>query len=80
APIKSTSAFYLSGGIGLITNHTPSGAAAGWVQGQLAYRTPIHVVTLFAQLGTSLNSGSHTELLIGVQHPLAPYKLHGLKS
>ncbi|HEY4320047.1 MAG TPA: hypothetical protein VGM77_02625 [Gemmatimonadales bacterium] len=80
APIPATSAFYLSGGIGLITGHTSTGAAAGWVQAQLAYRTPIHVVTLFGQIGKSLNSGSGTELLIGVQHPLAPYKLHGLKS
>ena len=79
APLPELSHFYLSAGIGLITNHAASGAAAGWVQTQLAFRTPIHGAALFGQLGKSLNGGA-TELLIGVQHPLAPYRAHGMKS
>lgn len=80
APLAERSSLYASAGVGLITNHTASGAAAGWVQGQLAWRGPIHAFALFGQVGRSLNSGSRTELLIGLQHPLAPYRAHGLKS
>jgi hypothetical protein len=80
APLLEGSHFYFSAGAGLITNHTSSGAAAGWVQTQFAWRAPIHGFAFFGQLGRSLNTGSATELLIGVQHPLAPYRAHGLKS
>lgn len=80
APISQRSDFYFSAGAGVITNHTTSGAAAGWAQAQLAYRLPIHGFALFGQLGKALNAGSVTELLVGVQHPLAPYRAHGLKS
>ncbi len=80
APIRQHSPFYFSAGVGLITNHTASGAAAAWVQAQFAYRGPLHGFSLFTQIGRSLNTGSVTELLIGVQHPLAPYIAHGLKS
>jgi hypothetical protein len=80
APIAEHSDFYFSAGAGLITNHTTSGAAAGWAQAQFAYRVPIHGFALFGQLGKAFNAGSATELLIGVQHPLAPYRAHGFKS
>jgi hypothetical protein len=80
APIAEFSHFYASAGVGLITNHTVSGAAAGWAQAQFAFRTPLHGAALFGQLGRAFSSGSHTELLIGLQHPLAPYRAHGLKS
>lgn len=80
APLAEGSHFYVSAGAGLITNHTSSGAAAGWVQAQFAWRAPIHGFALFGQLGRSLSTGSATELLIGAQHPLAPYRAHGLKS
>lgn len=80
APLAVRSHFYFSAGAGLITSRTASGAAAGWVQTQLAYRTPLHAFALFGQVGHALNSGSGTELLLGLQHPLGPYKAHGLKS
>ena len=80
APILERSNFYFSAGAGLITNHTSSGAAAGWVQTQLSWRAPIHGFAFFGQLGHALNSGASTELLIGVAHPLAPYRAHGMKS
>lgn len=76
APVAQSSALYLSGGIGAITGHTASGALAGWIQAQAAIRTPLHAVTLFGQVGRALNDGARTELLIGLQHPLSPYKLH----
>ena len=80
APLAEASDFYVSAGVGLITNHAVSGAAAGWTQAQLAWRGPLHGFALFGQLGKALNGGSGNELLIGVQHPLAPYRAHGLKS
>jgi hypothetical protein len=80
APLAEGSHFYFSAGAGLITGHTSSGAAAGWVQTQFAWRAPIHGFAFFGQVGRSLNTGSATELLVGVQHPLAPYRAHGLRS
>jgi hypothetical protein len=80
APVAEHSHFYLSAGVGLITNHTTNGAAAGWAQAQFAYRTPLHGAALFGQLGRAFSSGATTELLIGLQHPLAPYRAHGLRS
>ncbi len=60
APLPEKSDFYLSAGAGLITNHTASGAAAGWAQAQFAWRGPIHGFAIFGQLGRSLNAGSAT--------------------
>lgn len=77
APIHQESPFYVAGGIGLITGHDFGlDRLVGWAQGTVAARTPIHELTPFVQVGRALVSGNRTEFLIGIAHPLAPYKLH----
>lgn len=77
APIHQESPFYVAGGIGLITGHDPGvDRLAGWAQGTAAYRTTIHELTPFVQVGRALTSGQRIEWLFGIAHPLAPYKLH----
>lgn len=77
APIHQESPFYIAGGIGLITGHdVGADRLAGWVQGTAAVRTPIHELTPFVQVGKALTTGNRAEFLIGIAHPLAPYKLH----
>jgi hypothetical protein len=41
-----------------------------------AFRTPVHELTPFVQIGKALVDGAKAELLIGIAHPLAPYLLH----
>ncbi|HKR55347.1 MAG TPA: hypothetical protein VJS20_03540 [Gemmatimonadales bacterium] len=74
-PLSRESAFYLSGGGGLITAHNGN-SFAGWVQLVLAYRTHIHELAPFVQVGHALTTGQRVELLVGVAHPLAPYLFH----
>jgi len=77
APIHQQSPFYLAGGVGLITGHDfGADRLAGWVHGTAAWRTPIHEITPFVEVGKALTSGNHAEFLFGVAHPLAPCKLH----
>ena len=77
APIHQESPFYAAGGIGLVTGHDlGADRLVGWVQGTVAARTPIHELTPFVHVGKALVSGNRTEFLIGIAHPLAPYKLH----
>jgi hypothetical protein len=77
APIHQESPFYVAAGIGLITGHDFGvDKLVGWAQGTVAARTPIHELTPFVQVGRALVSGNRTEFLIGIAHPLAPYKLH----
>jgi hypothetical protein len=73
----AASPFYVAAGIGLITGHDFGvDKLVGWAQGTMAARTPIHELTPFVQVGRALVSGNRTEFLIGIAHPLAPYKLH----
>lgn len=77
APIPQTSRFYVAAGIGLISGRNASGdRLSGWVQGVFAYRSPVHELTPFVQAGKALSRGNRAELLFGIAHPLAPYKLH----
>jgi hypothetical protein len=77
APIHQESRFYVAGGVGLITGHDlGADRLVGWVQGTAAVRTSIHELTPFVQLGKALTTGNKAEFLIGIAHPLAPYKLH----
>ena len=77
APIHQESPLYVAGGVGLITGHDFGvDRLVGWVQGTVAVRTPIHELTPFVQVGQALVSNGHTDILIGIAHPLAPYKLH----
>lgn len=76
-PLRTLSRVYTSAGIGLITRHDPSAdRMEPWAQATLAYRSMIHDITPFVQVGSALNSGQKVELLVGVAHPLAPYKMH----
>ena len=55
APIQRPSPFYLAGGIGLISGrHQEGDKLSGWVQGTAAYRSPIHELTPFVQVGSAL--------------------------
>jgi hypothetical protein len=75
-PLDRASPFYLSVGAGLITGHAATDKFVGWAQAVLAYRTPIHELAPFVQVGRALTSGQKLELLVGLAHPLAPYKFH----
>ena len=74
-PLSRESNFYLSGGGGLITGHNGT-KFAGWVQVVLAYRTHIHELAPFVQVGHALGTQQRVEFLLGVAHPLAPYLFH----
>jgi len=77
APIQQESPFYIAGGVGLVTGHDfGADRLTGWVEGTAAVRTHIHELTPFVQVGRALVSGNRTEFLLGIAHPLAPYKLH----
>ncbi|MGH7532103.1 MAG: hypothetical protein ACREL4_02320 [Gemmatimonadales bacterium] len=76
-PLRTLSRVYTSAGIGLITGHDPGAdRMEPWAQATLAYRSIIHDLTPFVQVGSALNSGQKLELLFGIAHPLAPYKMH----
>ena len=74
APLPEHSPFYVAAGGGLITGST--NRFAGWLQAELAVRTPIHELTPFLSVGRQLVAGAEVELQIGIAHPLAPYLLH----
>jgi hypothetical protein len=77
SPIQQESPFYVAAGIGLISGRNQNGdKLSGWLQGTVAFRTPIHEITPFVQIGKALSNGNQAELLFGIAHPLAPYKLH----
>ena len=77
APIQQESRVYAAGGIGLMSGRNQNGdKLSGWLQATVAYRTPIHELTPFVQVGKALSDGNEVELLFGIAHPLAPYKLH----
>jgi len=77
APIRSSSRVYLSGGVGVITGHSSKGdRLKGWMQGVVAVRTPLHEIAPFVQVGRAFGSRQKAEFLLGVAHPLAPYRFH----
>lgn len=76
APLSEESPVYFAAGIGLITGRAPTDRFAGWLQAELAVRTPIHELTPFLSVGRALVDGAELELQIGIAHPLAPYLLH----
>ena len=75
APLPEHSPFYVAAGAGLITNRVAN-RFAGWLQAELAVRTPIHELTPFISIGKAMVADSELELQIGIAHPLAPYLLH----
>lgn len=76
-PLTQLSRVYVNAGLGLITGHSPGAdRMEPWAQATLAYRSVIHDITPFVQVGSALNSGQKLELLLGIAHPIAPYKMH----
>lgn len=78
-PISQRSRFYLSAGGGLIDD---DGGFWPWVQATAAYRSPIHDLAPFVMVGKvpgdDAGINHNAQLYLGVAHPLAPYKMHGL--
>lgn len=80
-PFSQLSRVYLSGGAGLINESpfTSNGTSRmqGWVQATLAYRSMIHDITPYVEVGTIVAGNNRKpEILLGVAHPIAPYKMH----
>lgn len=76
APLSEESPVYFAAGIGLISGRAPTDRFAGWLQAELAVRTPIHELTPFISVGKAMVDGAELELQVGIAHPLAPYLLH----
>jgi hypothetical protein len=76
APFSPESRLYLSGGGGFVTRRAQTDRLAGWLQAQMAFRTPIHELTPFITIGRALVADAALELQFGIAHPLAPYLLH----
>jgi hypothetical protein len=76
APFSPDSRVYFSAGGGFVTNRAATDRLSGWLQAQMAFRTPIHELTPFISVGRALVDDAAVELQFGVAHPLAPYLLH----
>lgn len=77
-PISQRKRLYASVGVGMVTGHDQDGNGfTPWGQAQLAYRSPIHDIAPFVQIGRALNGDNReSEILIGLAHPIAPYRMH----
>ncbi|MEP6474326.1 MAG: hypothetical protein ABJC74_11420 [Gemmatimonadota bacterium] len=74
SPLPEHLPVYVNVGAGLITGHNPSGDRAnGWLEATAAWRTPLHDVGVFVQVGHATGSGHQFEFLFALAHPLAPY-------
>lgn len=76
APLPESSRIYLAAGGGWITGRAATDRLSGWLQAELAIRTPIHELTPFISVGRALVNGAEVELQFGIAHPLAPYLFH----
>lgn len=75
SPLPEHSRLYANAGAGLITRHSASGdRVTGWLEGTVAYRGVLHDVAAFAQVGHGTGGGNRFEFLLGVAHPLSPYR------
>ncbi len=76
-PLRPDSWLFLGAGLGVTTGHGGSkDRLSGHVQGTVAFRLPIHEIGLFAQVSKALRRGERGELLLGIAHPIAPYRHH----
>ncbi len=74
-PVRPGSRVFLAAGLGATTGH--GGAAdrlTGLVQGVAAVRLPAHEIALFIQANRYFRQGQRSEFLLGVAHPIAPYR------
>ncbi|HVX89771.1 MAG TPA: hypothetical protein VG940_12635 [Gemmatimonadales bacterium] len=79
-PISQQKRLYASVGVGMISGHDQSGNGfTPWGQAVIAYRSQIHDIAPFVQIGRALNGNDReNEILLGLAHPIAPYRMHGL--
>ena len=76
-PLRPHSRFFLAAGLGLVTGHGGStDRLSGLLQGVAAFRLPVHEIALFVQASKALRRGQPGELLLGIAHPIAPYRHH----
>jgi hypothetical protein len=78
-PISQTKRPYASAGIGMVSGHAQNGknGFTPWGQVVLAYRSPIHDLAPFVQVGRALSGDNReSEFLFGIAHPIAPYRMH----
>lgn len=83
SPLPASSRFEITGGLGFIDARQGIGESSpgayvvrGWGQLGMQYRTPVHELALYAQVGAPLSGGNHVSYQIGLSHPLAPYTFH----
>lgn len=77
-PISQAKRLYASVGAGMISGRDQTGNGfSPWAQAVVAYRSPIHDLAPFVQAGRVLNgTNRETEFLLGIAHPIAPYRMH----
>lgn len=79
-PIDQRKRLYVNAGLGLIAGREQNAGENGfspWGTATVAYRSPIHDVTPFVQVGRVLNGDNRKfEFLFGIAHPIAPYRMH----
>lgn len=76
-PTKNDSKAYASVGAGVISGRWGSGdRVEPWAQAVIGWKTVIHDLSPFVQVGMPLVEGSRAEWYFGASHPLAPYKFH----
>ncbi|MFN0179966.1 MAG: hypothetical protein ACKVZ0_14295 [Gemmatimonadales bacterium] len=74
-PVRPRSRLFLAAGLGVTTGHGGSAdRLTGLVQGVAAVRLPVHEIGLFVQLSRAVRRGERSELLVGLAHPIAPYR------
>lgn len=81
-PLSQRKRLYMNAGLGLIAGREQNAGENGfspWAQATVAYRSAIHDIAPFVQVGLVLNGTDREfEFLFGVAHPIAPYQMHGL--
>jgi hypothetical protein len=76
-PTKNDSKAYASIGAGVVSGRWGSGdRVEPWAQAVIGWKTVIHDLSPFVQVGMPLVEGSRAEWYFGASHPLAPYKFH----
>jgi hypothetical protein len=79
-PISQQKRLYASAGLGLIAGREQNAGENGfspWAQAVLAYRSAIHDIAPFVQVGRVMSGDDREfEILVGLAHPIAPYRMH----
>lgn len=77
-PFDQRKRVYGSIGAGMISGRDQEGNGfTPWAQAQLAYRSAIHDIAPFVQVGLPLTGDDREfEFMLGIAHPIAPYRMH----